>query len=241
MICDNSALGTTLTFTDDYENYDLIKFVVLRYDAQNTTVFYATPAMLNAMWQYSNNQVNFNQPCTNSYACYQKSSNTSWVRDGYRNMIIKYVYGLTFTNCSVSETELYNRQGIGSGAVTFTPPTGETFFDYDYILLATCTGANDETQLNSEILQPNVEKDIFGSDNVDKNAVRVYTYYNAGKLVTITENTITAFSYFYACGLKLNFNQQNLLGGSLGSSNNEPENTNSEEENTNSEQEETER
>jgi len=213
LICDNSALGSTLTFTDDYENYDLIKFVVYRSDIGNQFTFYMTPAMINAMGQYSSNRINFNQPYGNNFVCYTKTSNTAWTRYGVRNLAVKYVYGLTFTNCTVTETELYNRQGIGSSNVTFTPPTGETFFDYDYILLATCTGNSDETQANLEVFQPDIEKDIFGSDNADENSVRVYKYNQGGTFVTVTENTITAFSYFYACGLKLSYNQQNLLGG----------------------------
>lgn len=213
LICDNSALGSSLTFTDDYENYDLIKFVVYRSDIENQFTFYMTPAMINAMGQYSSNRINFNQPYGNNFVCYTKTSNTAWTRYGVRNLAVKYVYGLTFTNCTVTETELYNRQGIGSSNVTFTPPTGESFLDYDYILLATCTGNSDETQVNLEIFQPDIEKDIFGSDNADENAVRVYKYNHGGTFVTVTENTITAFSYFYACGLKLSYNQQNLLGG----------------------------
>ena len=213
LICDNSALGSSLTFTDDYENYDLIKFVVYRSDIGNQFTFYMTPAMINAMGQYSSNRINFNQPYGNNFVCYTKTSNTSWTRYGVRNLAVKYVYGLTFTNCTVTETELYNRQGIGSSNVTFTPPTGETFLDYDYILLATCTGNSDETQANLEVFQPDIEKDIFGSDNADENSLRVYKYNQGGTFVTVTENTITAFSYFYACGLKLSYNQQNLLGG----------------------------
>lgn len=213
LICDNSALGSSLTFTDDYENYDLIKFVVYRSDIGNQFTFYMTPAMINAMAQYSSNRINFNQPYGNNFVCYTKTSNTAWTRYGVRNLAVKYVYGLTFTNCTVTETELYNRQGIGSSNVTFTPPTGETFFDYDYILLATCTGNSDETQVNLEVFQPDIEKDIFGSDNADENSVRVYKYNQGGTFVTVTENTITAFSYFYACGLKLSYNQQTLLGG----------------------------
>jgi len=213
MICDNSSLGSTLTFTDDYENYDLIKFVVYRSDIGNQFTFYMTPAMINAMGQYSSNRINFNQPYGNNFVCYTKTSNTAWTRYGVRNLAVKYVYGLTFTNCTVTETELYNRQGIGSSNVTFTPPTGETFFDYDYILLATCTGNSDETQVNLEVFQPDIEKDIFGSDNADENSVRVYKYNQGGTFVTVTENTITSFSYFYACGLKLSYNQQNLLSG----------------------------
>ena len=229
MICDNSSLGSTLTFTDDYENYDLIKFVVYRSDVQNTFVFYATPAMINACWQYSSNRINFNQPYGNNFVCYQKSSNTSWSRYGVRNMAVQYVYGLTFTNCTVAETELYNRQGIGSSAVTFTPPTGESFLDYDFILFMTCTGNSDETQVNLEVFQPGVEKDIFGSDNVKENAVTVYRYNTGGTVATVTENTITSYQYFYASGLKLNFNQQSLLSGSLNSSNDEELNNEEEE------------
>ena len=235
LICDNSALGSTLTFTDDYENYDLIKFVVYRSDVQNTFVFYATPNMINACWQYSSNRINFNQPYGNNFVCYQKSSNTSWSRYGVRNMAVQYVYGLTFTNCTVAETELYNRQDIGSSSVTFTPPTGESFLDYDYILFMTCTGNSDETQVNLEVFQPEIEKDIFGSDNVKENTVTVYRYNTGGTTATVTENTITSYQYFYASGLKLNFNQQNLLGGSLNSSNSEElnESNNEEEESEN--------
>lgn len=205
LICDNSAYASALTFTDDYTNYDLLKIVTYRADAGTELVFYMTPAMLDAMWQYSSNIANFNQPFTNSYVAYQKTTNTAWTRYGNRNMNIKYVYGLVFTNCTCTETELYNRRGNGSSEVTFTPPTGKTFYDFDYILFSTSTGANDETEPSLEVFQPNQEKDIFGSDNIREESVIVNKYNSGGKTVTVGENTITAHSYFFVAGIELSF------------------------------------
>ena len=205
LICDNSSYASSLTFTDDYADYDLLKFVLYRSDTAGEFVFYMTPAMVDAMWQYSNNLLNFNQPYGNNFVTYQKSSNTAWTRYGRRNMDIKYVYGLTFTNCTCTETELYNRRGNGSSSVTFVPPTGDSFLDYDYILFATCTGSNDETEPCLDVLRPKAEKDIFGSPNTQQESVMVYKYNSGGSLVTVTSDTITSYAYFYVSGLKLSF------------------------------------
>ena len=205
LICDNSAYASALTFTDDYTNYDVLKIVTYRADAGTELVFYMTPAMLDAMWQYSNNLVNFNQPYTNQFVTYQKTTNTAWTRYGKRNMDIKYVYGLVFTNCTCTETELYNRRGNGSSDVTFTPPTGKTFHDFDYILFSTSTGSNDETEPSLEVFQPNQEKDIFGSDNTREESVIVNKYNSGGKTITVGENTITAHAYFFVAGIELSY------------------------------------
>lgn len=206
LIADNSTLSETVTFTDDYHNYDILKIELARGDV--STVIYATPEMLDTIAQYSNNSINFNELGTNIYVCYWKTSSTVWTRRNNRSVNLKYIYGLKFTNCTPVKTVFYSRQDIYGPWVSFSPPEGKSFIkDYDYILFSTKTGNNDETQPCNNVFCPTlIEKTIslFG-DPFDNVYPIVLNTYNGTTKVTITDTTLTSYNYFYVVGIKLIF------------------------------------
>jgi len=204
LIMDNTSLTNTLTFTDSYTNYDFLEMVTYNSSSQKETSFLVTPSMVTASFTYSRNLMNFNEFNSDQYVCYKKTSDTVWTRNNYRNLNIKTIHGLTLTNATKTETVLYNREGISSSTTTFTPPTGKTFYDYDYILFVTCTGNSDETQPCTTIFINNVSEEddflnAYGSKNISVDRYNNYT------LVTIGETTITNSYYFYVVGLNFEY------------------------------------
>ena len=147
VICDNSALGTTLSFTDDYTNYDFIKFEIYNTSSLATIFITTIPSIITEIFTYSNNRINFNQIASNQYVCYQKSTNTSWSKYGNRNQVVKTVTGIKCTNKTITPTSLYSK---GSTTVDYAGniTLSDNFYNYDIIMYATHTNsyAQDETQ-----------------------------------------------------------------------------------------------
>lgn len=197
LIADNTSHLESFTFTEDYHNYTILKFVVVRNsDDTIKTHYFMTPGMVDAVFQYSSNRLNFNEVRTNYYVVYTKSENT-WSQYGSRSIKIESVYGLTFTNCTLDTTVLYSRQAITGGNVTFTPAEGTSFYDYDRILFSTCTGDSTETQ--PCFLPFRNDLTDFGED-----PIIIINSYNNATPVVITDTTITSFRYFYVVGVKFN-------------------------------------
>lgn len=204
LLVDNASLADTLNFADSYTNYDFLEIVTYNTSSQKETSFLVTPSMVTACFTYSRNLMNFNEFYTNQYVCYAKTSDTVWTRNSARNLRIKTINGLTLTNATKTETELYSREGISSSATTFTPPEGKTFYDYDYILFVTCTGSSDETQPCTSIFINSISEEddflnAYGSKNI------LIDRYNNYTVVTIGETTITSSYYFYVIGLNFEY------------------------------------
>ena len=190
MIMDNSALESTLAFTSDYHNYDLLEFVTLNtYVANNVGVhrFLTSPEIIDAILQYSSNQITLNEFNSNQYSCYSKTSDTVFTQGGNRNLACVAVYGIKYSG-TVSKTAFYSRQSLGSSDVTVT--SSDSFFDYDIILFSTCTTLADETILCANT----VYKDELYTLKLNK--------YDSYRMVTVSENSITAYQYFYVQGIK---------------------------------------
>lgn len=144
VICDNSAEGTTLTFTDDYTNYDLLIFEVYNTSTQKTSYVVTIPEVISHIRTISGNDVNFNEFGNNQYVCYAVTTLRTWNRYSGRNMVIKKVTGLVCDNATVTKTTFYERPNRTLGNVTIEPV--DDLADYDYIFLASSTNSYDETQ-----------------------------------------------------------------------------------------------
>lgn len=190
-ICDNSSFLSDLVFTDDFANYDFIKFVIYNSDSQVYTEIITTPEMITNSFTYSNNLINFNETNNTQYVCYEKTQN-GWTRHGYRNCNVKEVYGLKCTNKTVTKTTIYNREAIGSTSVTITSVT--SLFDYDYLLFSSCTGGADETQPCNEIFT--MKDDIFGSRG-EARTIFVNGYSNKIGTLKVSEHEISSWSYYF--------------------------------------------
>lgn len=202
LIVDNTSLTNTLTFTESYTNYDFLEMVTYNSSSQKETSFLVTPSMVTASFTYSSNLMNFNEFDSDQYVCYKKTSDTVWTRNNSRNLNIKTIHGLTLSNATKTETELYSREAISGSNVALTPPAGKTFYDYDYILFMTCTGSSDETQpCNSVFMNPvkDCMFDTFVSKTININK------YNTYQSSTVEADSITSYRYFYVVGLNFEY------------------------------------
>lgn len=199
LICDNSALTDTLTFTEDYEDYDFLKFELVNPSYNNRqTDIWTTPEVINNIRQYSSNKVNFNEFANNQYKCYTVTSNLSWAHYASRNLVVKFVYGVKITNAIVQKTVIYNREAI-SGTVINDITSDVPYISYDYIFFATCTGDSTETQPCINLVRLDNYK-LFN---------QTYTmlstnYYNGSDNLQIYEYEMDNFNGgFYILGVKI--------------------------------------
>ena len=143
VICDNSSASSTLTFTEDWHDYDFLQFKLTNSSSGIITYITTTPDILDEIFARSSNKVLFNEFSNDQYALYTKSSDLSWSRSGTRNANVTEVKGLTATNCTVSTEWIYKRGAITASNVTITAP--KYFEAYDEIYMASCDGDSDDT------------------------------------------------------------------------------------------------
>ena len=180
----------TLTFTGDIADYDLIKLYLTNSSNATITEILTTPTLLSTVFSQLNEMV-FNEYANNQYATYKITSATTWTRQAYRNIYISSVNGLTCTNKTITETEIYNRGSYGTGNVTITS-TG--LLDYDMIFVS----------CSYDGAQPNVVPIVktLGEDANTRRAA-VTTPYGRAESIQISDTTMTASKYYYVCGITL--------------------------------------
>ena len=191
-ICDNTSLALSLTFTDDYTNYDFLKFIIYNSSSQVYTEIITTPEMVTNAFTYSENRFNLNEFANTQYCCYQKDTNTGWTRTNNRGCDIYEVYGLTCSNLTVNKTTIYNQETHTSSEITITSAT--SLFDYDYLFVSTCSGDKTETQPCYDAVYP---KGLFGRTS---KPVLLTRYGNSG-MVTLSEYQLGAWRYFFVQGI----------------------------------------
>lgn len=144
LICDNSSVSNTLTFTGDWHGYDFLKFKVSNSSSGVITYITATPDMVDKIFLYSSDLILFTEYHNDQYVTYEISSNPLvWNRHGRRNLDVVEVKGLTANNCTVNQEFIYCKQAIGQIKEAVIAP--HDFNTYDEIYVASCTGATDET------------------------------------------------------------------------------------------------
>lgn len=143
VICDNSSASSTLTFTEDWHDYDFLQFKLTNSSSGIITYITTTPDLLDEIFARSSSKVLFNEFSNDQYALYTKSSDLSWSRSKTRNVNVTEVKGLTATNCTVSTEWIYKRGAITASNVTITAP--KYFEAYDEIYMASCDGDSDDT------------------------------------------------------------------------------------------------
>lgn len=189
------ATGTnasTVVFTGDYTDYDLLKFVCVNSSSGKVTEILTTPSTVEAI-RAVRTKICFNEYANNQYCVYYFGNTTSanWTYETSRNLYISEVRGLTCTNGTLTETEIYNRGAYTTTEVAITGKTG--LLDYDMIFLS---ATYDEIQPNViNIVKP------FGETS---SSVRdaVITPYNYTYNIRITDTNMTASYYFYVVGIK---------------------------------------
>lgn len=177
-----------VTFTDDWDNYD---FLIARCENTSSlaiTEVLVTPNQLNFCWDNGNSVV-FNQRATNIYSTYQKTTSTTWTRQGYRTFHIIEVLGITCTNYTVTETVIHTRN-YSTANITITS-TG--LLSYDMLMVSS---SNDGVIPNSIP----ITKGFVSTANRIVNAV--VTPYNGTTNIQITDTTMSAAQYHYVSGIK---------------------------------------
>lgn len=202
LIADNSSLADSFTFSEDYHNYEMLRVVLYNTSNQHYESQFIVPEGIDQAKTYSSNKINFNmmEEATNSnqYVAYTISSDTAgltWSRYGRRNVTLYAVYGMSFTNVTLTKTIIYSRGAIGATSVTPAPPETKTFFDFDAIVYMSCTANADETQFARDWYM----KDVVSMYN--EMYFRRFIRYNNIFYVTITPTSIGTQSYFYVVGL----------------------------------------
>ena len=145
LICDNSSVSNTLTFTEDWHDYDFLKFKLSNSSSGIITYITTTPDIIDEIFTISSSKILFNEYCNTQYATYIESSDPLiWTRRIQRNVDVIEVKGLTATNCTVSTEWIYKRGSISPDATTvITSP--HNFESYDEIYVATCDNDSDDT------------------------------------------------------------------------------------------------
>lgn len=189
------ATGTyqsTLVFTGDYMDYDLLKFVCVNNSTGYVTTIITTPNLIEANRTITASIV-LNEYANNQYVSYRmgNSSSANWTYDASRNLYVSEVRGLTCTNGTITETEIYNRGTYTTSDVAITGKTG--LLDYDMIFISAAYDG----------VQPNVVNIVkpFGETSSDIRSAIITPYNNAWG-IRITDTQMDASKYFYVCGIK---------------------------------------
>lgn len=184
------ATGTsagTLTFTEDYHDYDLLSIKCVNTGNSNITELLVSPDLLDSVFDINRDLV-CNEYQNNIYCTYRKTSSTEWQRTEARNLYISEVIGLVCDNYTITETELYNRGSYGTSYVTIS---GTGFLDYDFLLIASSVDG----------IQPN---SIYNSKPVyvDSTYRIVVTPYSQAIGASVTDTEISSAPYHYVGGIK---------------------------------------
>lgn len=192
-----SAAENTITLSEDYHNFDIIKFNCYSTNYGNSSYF-ATPDMLDHM-KADNPYINLNAINTIHYITYQINSNTQLTCSAQRVLYITKIIGLNCSNGTLVETEIYSRTKANTWV---TIETELNLFEFDMILAQTTTGNWDECNINDTIFLRSNSK-YLGSSNI-KNQLNQWrvSYYSDSHVIGLTEHTMSSGRWYYVAGLK---------------------------------------
>lgn len=198
-----SEKENTITLSDDYNNYDIIKFYCYNPSEYYTqyTQYYTTPAMLNHMVTYFEGYCCFNTPGTNQYTLYRVTSNTILTYRAARNMYPIKITGLKCGNGSIVETKIYGKQAIDSNLSPIE--TQYNLFNDFNMLLGIVGHGWDELCINPQvyICANNKELNVINDNDTQLTEWNVpYYYHNA--YVKVSEHSISDNYWIYVAGLK---------------------------------------
>lgn len=212
LIGDDTSVTGTFTLTEDYHDYDLVLFETQSFIA------IATPNSIDACFTSPSSRLTVNSEGTNQYGTYNKSGDT-WTRTNTRNISIIRVWGLTCTNGTLTETQIYKASSLSPYNVTIT--SQDDLLNYDFII--SVGNSNDYTEIiiNNYLWSPkntiydanvifSLTMPIYdGNDNYIGNQCRVPKEFTAYTLlvyastqgVTISAHELSSARYYYVSGL----------------------------------------
>lgn len=198
-----STNENTITLSDDYSNYDIIKFYCYNPNEYYTqyTQYYITPTMLNHVVTYFDGYCCFNTPGTNQYTLYRVTSNTTLTYREARNMYPIKITGLKCSNGSIVETKIFEKQVIDTN---WSPiETQYNLFDDFNILLGIAGCGWDELCITHQayICANNKELNVINNNDTQLTEWNV-PYYNHNAYTKVSEHSISDNYWIYVTGLK---------------------------------------
>jgi hypothetical protein len=198
-----TSANEDITLSDNYNNYDIIKFYCYDIDSNYTqyTQYYITPAMLNHVVTYFEGYCCFNIPNTTEYTYYRVTSNTTLTYISESNMYPLKVTGLKCGNGSIVETKIYEKQVTDS---VWSPIETQYNLFNDFNMLLSITGrAADELNVASQVYvcANNKELNIVNDNDTQLTEWHV-PYYSNSVHVKVLEHSISDNYWIYVAGLK---------------------------------------
>lgn len=201
-----TTIGTddngVIQLTDDYNDYDFIKFVVYNSTDSRTTVIFSTPAHINAILNIASNQINFNEWNNNNYCCYTISGDTWTKNNVFRRCNLNSIIGVNCTSHTVHETKIFEAEARSSTAVSVS--TEENVYDsYDYIMFSANSSDATEVQPSANVFETHPSNDFLdiGLSN-ESSRIHLFNGYNNVTNITIGDNSFSNAKYFYISGIK---------------------------------------
>ena len=196
LIGDNTAHAASFTLSEDYGNYDMVKIVW--YESASVSGFlYTTPAILDEIFSVGVGKLCVNKPSTNYYICYTKSSLT-WTQTNQRNIYVHEVYGVTFTNCTMTATDLYKRGASTTTKFAITSLT--SLKDYDLFIMSSIHATDGSETMPATWLYQYPPENMSAAFSCP--VPTVLQEYNANdEAIMISEYEMSAARYFMVQGI----------------------------------------
>ena len=196
VLVDNSSMASSFTFSSDYHNYDFVRFKCFNSTDNVYSYILTTPSTIDALFNITS-VILFNQYGTNKGANYSQSGLT-WTKTWSRTFDVVEVVGLTCTNATVSETEIYKATSRTDNNITVT--TQANLMDFDMILFAKNTITYDEILPCQTVFIPS--KSLYNTNTSDGITYAFPSYNSLGSVIKITNHGITAGRFGYVLGIK---------------------------------------
>ena len=194
ILVNNPAYTSTITFSEDYHNYNFLRFKL--YNAEYGTITYilTTPSTVDAIFDVGS-YMNFNEFNNSQYCTYTKSGLT-WNRDHGRNCTIAEVVGLQCTNMSVTETVVYKATTRTGDSVAIN--TELDLMSFDWIMFSSNDGSYDEVQPCNAVFIPSNSAYVANNGQCMYYVFNPYAGYAA---IQITRHNISAYQHLFVVGI----------------------------------------
>ena len=196
-IADNTAHASTFTLSESYNNFDMVKIVWYE-SASSSGVLFTTPDILDEIFDVST-RLCIDKPKTNLYVCYSRNGLT-WTQTNQRTIFVHEIYGVTFTNCTMTLTDLYKRGAVTTSAVAITSQTSLKDFDF-FVMSSIHNSDGSETMPSSWFVSYPYDFETAFDSMVEPCVLEEYN--RNDETFNMTEFGMTAASYFMVQGVKL--------------------------------------
>lgn len=203
-----------ISLSDDYHNYDFVRFKFWNRSGQYSWEVVTTPSSLDKVWSF-NTGICFNEFNNNQYwyGTYDDTTYT-FTRVNDRNTYFSKVVGLVCNNFTMTEDVIYSAPAMSSDNVTIS--TDKNLYNY-YALMVVANGAYDEIlpcylsidphaddhlpevqQAVSKLVDP---VHLIAPLSIGSNYINPY---NNSQAVTITDDGygLSSARYAYVTGIK---------------------------------------